>query len=70
MSRHTERYKVPVRVDFVSWKDLRPQTAVSANTGAGPDVIGGLGYDPHLYADKLVDLTDLAEYLGAKYGGW
>lgn len=66
----TEQTGVPVRVDFVSWEDLRPQTAVSANTGAGPDVIIGWGDDPHLYAEKIMDLTDLANYLGAKYGGW
>ena len=26
--------------------------------------------DPFKFPDKLLDLTDLAEYLGAKYGGW
>jgi multiple sugar transport system substrate-binding protein len=61
---------VDVRVDFVSWEDLRPQTAVTANTGAGPDIIVGFGADPQIYASKLVSLTDLATYLGAKYGGW
>ena len=25
---------------------------------------------PHIYADKLVELSDVAEYLGKKYGGW
>jgi len=59
-----------VRVDFSGWEDLRPQTAVTANTGAGPDVVVGWTDDPHLYADKLLDLTDVAEYLGKKYGGW
>ena len=61
---------IPVRVDFVGWEDLRPQTAVSANTGAGPDVIVGWPDDPHLYADKLIELSDITEYLGKKYGGW
>ncbi len=61
---------VQVRVDFSGWEDLRPQTAVTANTGAGPDVVVGWTDDPHLYADKLLDLTDVAEYLGKKYGGW
>ncbi len=61
---------VPVRIDFSGWEDLRPQTAVTANTGAGPDVVVGWTDDPHLYADKLLDLTDVAEYLGKKYGGW
>ncbi|MBV9811312.1 MAG: carbohydrate ABC transporter substrate-binding protein [Acetobacteraceae bacterium] len=61
---------IATRVDFVGWEDLRPQTAVAANTGAGPDVIIGWPDDPHLYADKLTDLSDIAEYLGKKYGGW
>ena len=61
---------VQVRVDFVSWEDLRPQTAVAANTGAGPDIIIGFGSDPQIYASKLVPMDDLAGYLGAKYGGW
>ena len=61
---------VAVRVDMAGWEDLRPQTAVSANTGAGPDLVVGWGDDPHLYSDKVLDLTDVATYLGRKYGGW
>jgi multiple sugar transport system substrate-binding protein len=61
---------VKMRVDFVGWEDLRPQTAVAANTGAGPDVVIGWPDDPHLYADKLIELSDITEYLGKKYGGW
>ena len=61
---------VDVRVDFVGWEDISQQTAVTANTGAGPDLIMGFNEGPHVYADKLVDMTDVAEYLGHKYGGW
>ena len=68
--RFTEQTGCSVRVDYSGWEDLRPQTAVTANTGAGPDVVVGWTDDPHLYSDKLVDLTDIAEYLGKKYGGW
>jgi multiple sugar transport system substrate-binding protein len=68
--KFTEQTGIPVRVDFVSWEDMRPQTAVTANTGAGPDIIVGFGSDPQIYADKLVPVNDLADYLGAKYGGW
>ncbi len=61
---------VEVRVDFVGWEDIRQQTAVSANTGAGPDVVLGWAEDPHVYTDKLIEVSDIAEYLGKKYGGW
>jgi multiple sugar transport system substrate-binding protein len=66
----TKQTGVPVRVDFVGWEDLRPQVAIAANTGAGPDVVVAWPDDPHLFADKLVELSDVAEYLGKKYGGW
>ena len=61
---------VDVKVDFVGWEDITQQTAVTANTGAGPDVIMGFNEAPHIYTDKLVDLSDVAEYLGKRYGGW
>ena len=68
--RFADQTGVQVRVDFAAWEDLRPQTAVTANTGAGPDVVVGWTDDPHIYADKVADLTDIATYLGKKYGGW
>ncbi|MEN0077358.1 MAG: extracellular solute-binding protein [Paracraurococcus sp.] len=68
--RFQDKFNVPVRVDFVGWEDIRPQTAVVANTGTGPDVVVGWSDDPHIYAEKVVELTDVAEYLGKRYGGW
>jgi multiple sugar transport system substrate-binding protein len=64
------KYGIPVRVDNESWEDVRPKAAVAANTGAGPDIILGTNDDANLYPEKLVDVTDLANYLGRKYGGW
>ena len=68
--KFSKKTGVEVKVDFLSWEDLRPQLAVVANTGAGADLFVSFGADPHIYADKLVEMTDLADYLGAKYGGW
>jgi multiple sugar transport system substrate-binding protein len=69
-AKFTAATGVPVRVDFVGWEDITQQTAVTANTGAGPDLIVAFDQAPHIYQDKIVDLSDLAGYLGAKYGGW
>ncbi len=68
--KFTQETGVPVAVNYISWEDLRPQTAVAANTGAGPDIVVGFSSDPFVYADKLIPMTDIAEYLGKKYGGW
>jgi multiple sugar transport system substrate-binding protein len=68
--KFSEETGIQVRVDTESWEDIRPKAAVAANVGAGPDLIIGTNDDPHKFPDKLVDMTDLAEYLGGKYGGW
>jgi len=44
--------------------------SVAANTGAGPDLFWGLYSLPHLFPQKCVDVSDVADYLGKKYGGW
>ena len=69
-AKFTQATGVQVRIDFVGWEDINQQTAVTANTGAGPDLIVGFSDAPHIYADKLIEVTDIAEYLGRKYGGW
>src|ERR1700684_4402438 len=59
----TEKTGVPVKVDFVGWEDINQQTAVTSNSGAGPDIIIGFSDAQHIYADKLIELTDIADYL-------
>ena len=69
-AKFTEKSGVEVKVDFVGWEDINQQTAVTSNSGAGPDIIVGFSDAPHIYADKLIELTDVADYLGKRYGGW
>ncbi|RZI66233.1 MAG: extracellular solute-binding protein, partial [Variovorax sp.] len=62
VKKFTEMTGVEVRVDNEGWEDVRPKAAVAANTGAGPDIILSTNDDANLYPDKLLDVTDLAEY--------
>jgi multiple sugar transport system substrate-binding protein len=50
--------------------DVQPKASVAANTGAGPDMLWGFYSLPHLFPNKCLDVTDVADYLGKKYGGW
>ena len=59
-----------VLTEYLSWEDVRPKAAMEASVGAGHDIVSGWHDDPHIYPDRLVDVSDVAEYLGAKYGGW
>ena len=70
VKKFTDKYGIEVRVDSESWEDVRPKAAVAANTGAGPDIVLGTYDDANLYPEKLVDVTDLCDYLGRKYGGF
>jgi multiple sugar transport system substrate-binding protein len=66
----TDKTGVEVKVDFVGWEDINQQTAVTANSGAGPDIIIGFNDAPHIYVEKVLELSDVADYLGKRYGGW
>ena len=68
--RFTALTGVEVRVDSENFEEVRPKAAVAANVGAGPDIIIATNEDHFQYLNQLLDLTDLAEYLGQKYGGW
>jgi len=69
-AKFTKETGVEIKVDFVGWEDINQQTAVTSNSGAGPDIIIGFSDAPHIYIDKLIELTDVADYLDKRYGGW
>src|SRR5262249_21344256 len=68
-ARYAKETGIEVKVESEGWEDLRPKAAVAANVGKGPDIIYGWYDDAHQYPEKLVDVTNLAEYLDKKYGG-
>ena len=70
VKKFTEKTGIEVRVDNESWEDVRPKAAVAANVGTGPDIILSTNDDANLYPDKLIDVSDVCNYLGKKYGGW
>src|ERR1700722_1618043 len=61
---------VPVQIENVNQDDLPAKAALSAQVGSGPDIIWTQNTSAHLVADKLVDVSDVANYLGNKYGPW
>ncbi len=70
MDAFTKATGVSVRIDSEGFEDLRPKAAVAANIGSGPDIIWSIHADAHLYPDALIDISDVCDYLGGKYGGW
>src|SRR6201991_5338795 len=66
----TKATGVEVNVSNESYDDIQPKASVAANTGQGLDMVWGLYSLPHLFPEKCLDVTDVADYLGKKYGGW
>src|SRR5215216_4914938 len=66
----TQATGVKVNINRESFEDVQPKASVAANTGAGPDLFWGLYSLPHLFPQKVIEVSDVADYLGKKYGGW
>ena len=66
----TKATGVKVNVINESLDDVQPKASVAANTNQGPDLFWGLYSLPHLFPTKCTDVSDVADYLGKKYGGW
>ncbi len=70
VANFTKATGVEVKVINESLADVQPKASVAANTNQGPDLFWGLYSLPHLFPAKVSDVTDVADYLGKKYGGW
>src|SRR4051794_38982794 len=61
---------VKVVYEIVSVGSTLTRNTTAAETGAGPDLtLMALNW-PFLFADKLVDVSDIAEEAGKANGGW
>jgi len=60
---------VKVNADFLNWPDLQPKIGAALQAG-GIDVVELWPIQNHLYGTNLVDMTDEAEEVGARGGGF
>jgi multiple sugar transport system substrate-binding protein len=66
-----EQNGVKVRVDRIPHLDLPSRFAAEFAAGAGHDLVYFVGTIlTALYHKNLVDLTDITEKIGSKFGGW
>ena len=70
LASFTKATGVPVDVVEEGMDDVQPKASVAANTGQGSDFFWGAYTIPFLFADKTLDITDVCDHLGKKYGGW
>jgi multiple sugar transport system substrate-binding protein len=58
-----------INLETVNGNDLQPRITAAIQSGAGPDVIMSFNSYTHLYANSVVDVTELAEDVGKREGG-
>jgi len=59
-----------VTFEFINANDLQPRITAAIQSGSGADIIQMLWNWPHLYANGLVDVSDVAEPIGKAQGGF
>jgi multiple sugar transport system substrate-binding protein len=61
---------IEVNFDGISVGGLQAKITAAVETNAGPETAMLSLNWAHLYDQKLVDLTDVADAMGQRYGGW
>ena len=61
---------VTVRVDTIAHLQLPAKRAAEVQARSGHDLVHMTADDPFLYEKALVDVGDVVDELGKKYGGW
>src|SRR3989441_6056599 len=61
---------VEITVDQINMNDLNPRIASAIETRSGPDIIMMISNWPHLYADGLADVDDVAEEIAKRDGAF
>ncbi len=60
---------VKMNLETVNGNDLQPRVTAGIQSGAGPDLIMAFNNQTYLYANSVVDMTELAEEVGKREGG-
>ena len=61
---------VEIRIERINQNDIQARMTAAIQSGAGPDIIVIDNNHPQLYESSLVDVSDVAEEIGKKQGGW
>jgi multiple sugar transport system substrate-binding protein len=64
------KHNVKVTIDHIPHLNLASKIAAEIATNSGHDIVQLAGSGTEKFAPALIDVQDLAEKLGKKYGGW
>ena len=59
-----------VQVERINQNDIQARVTAAVQAQTGPDIIIIANNHPHLYETSLADVSDVAEEIGRRQGGW
>lgn len=59
-----------INFETVNGNDLQPRITSAIQSGAGPDIVHLFNNHPQIYAESLVDMSDVADALSKAEGGY
>ena len=59
-----------IRIERINQNDIQTRVTAAVQSGSGPDIVIIANNHPHLYEAALADVSDVAEEIGRKQGGW
>src|SRR2546425_9164595 len=60
---------IKLNIEGINANDIQARITSSVQSGTGPDIILALSNWPQLYADSVVDVSDVTEEIGKAQGG-
>jgi multiple sugar transport system substrate-binding protein len=61
---------IKINLETINANDLQPRITAAIQSGSGADLIMAFNNWPYLYADSIVEMTELAETMSANEGGF
>ena len=61
---------VEVQIERINQNDIQTRVTAAVQSGSGPDIIIMANNHPLLYESALADVSDVAEAIAGKQGGW
>jgi len=61
---------IKLNIEMINGNDIQARTTSAIQSGSGPDVICALNNWPQLYAESVVDVSDIADAIGKAQGGY
>ena len=61
---------IKLNIETINANDIQARVTSAVQSGTGPDIILALNNWPQLYAESVVDVSDIAEEIGKAQGGF